>query len=134
MSPAPERARWPRWIMCQSLAVPFVAEYWHIGAITIRFPRRRSPIRSGSNRRLIKCSSNPVAAVVMDDFDLVPGWVRYKEELRQEPPLIIELLHWCWSKTHWFEARVLGLKAMRRANETVAATSAISCPLAKGAE
>src|SRR5215207_10894185 len=58
--------------MCQSPAEPFVAEYWHIGAITIRFSRRRSPIRRGSNRWLIKRSSN-LAALVMDAFCTRPG-------------------------------------------------------------
>ncbi len=38
-SPAPDRASWPRWIMCQSVALPSSAEYWHIGAITMRFGR-----------------------------------------------------------------------------------------------
>ena len=35
--PAPDNARWPRWIMCQSVALPSTALYWHIGAMTMRF-------------------------------------------------------------------------------------------------
>jgi hypothetical protein len=35
-SPAPERARLPRWMRCQSVAHPSSAEYWHMGAITMR--------------------------------------------------------------------------------------------------
>src|SRR3954449_9843193 len=106
MRPAPERARGPRWIMCQSPAEPFVAEYWHMGAITIRFSRRRSPIRRGSNRWLIKRPSDPIAVVVLDDFDLASVRVQYKEELRQEPPLMVKLLHECWGRTHWLEVPV----------------------------
>ena len=35
-SPAPDMANWPRCARCQSVARPSSAEYWHIGAITIR--------------------------------------------------------------------------------------------------
>lgn len=41
---APDSASWPRWIMCQSAAEPSSAEYWHMGAITMRFSSRRLPI------------------------------------------------------------------------------------------
>ena len=37
--PAPDSARWPRWIRCQSPAEPSFAEYWHIGAMTMRLGR-----------------------------------------------------------------------------------------------
>ena len=52
-SPAPESARWPRWIRCQSVAEPSCAEYWHIGATMMRLARRSAPIWSGSNRWLM---------------------------------------------------------------------------------
>lgn len=35
-SPAPPVAKPPRWTKCQSLAMPSVAEYWHIGATPMR--------------------------------------------------------------------------------------------------
>ena len=41
--PAPERARLPRWIVCQSVARPSSAEYWHIGAITMRLRSSSEP-------------------------------------------------------------------------------------------
>ena len=34
--------------MCQSVALPSSAEYWHIGAMMIRFSSVRPPIRNGS--------------------------------------------------------------------------------------
>src|SRR5450755_2932735 len=46
--PAPERAREPRWMRCQSVAEPSLAEYWHMGAMMIRLARRRLPICRGS--------------------------------------------------------------------------------------
>lgn len=52
-SPAPERARWPRWIKCQSVMQPLTAEYWHIGAITIRLESSRPPTVTGVNKTLI---------------------------------------------------------------------------------
>jgi len=53
-SPAPEIARWPRWIVCQALAVPSVAEYWHIGAMTMRLSSSRLPMRSGAKSLLMR--------------------------------------------------------------------------------
>jgi hypothetical protein len=41
-SPAPESASWPRCIMCQSLALPSTALYWHIGATAMRLASVRS--------------------------------------------------------------------------------------------
>jgi phage shock protein PspC (stress-responsive transcriptional regulator) len=35
--PAPEMAKFPICMRCQSFGVPSVAEYWHMGATTIRF-------------------------------------------------------------------------------------------------
>src|SRR5436189_6396588 len=46
--PAPESARWPRWIRCQSPAEPSLAEYWHIGAMTMRLARASAPMWKGS--------------------------------------------------------------------------------------
>src|SRR4051794_13571229 len=52
-SPAPDRANWPRWMMCQSVARPSSAEYWHMGAMTIRLRICSAPTRYGVNRALI---------------------------------------------------------------------------------
>jgi hypothetical protein len=41
---APESARWPRWMKCQSVADPSSALYWHIGAMMMRLASRSSPI------------------------------------------------------------------------------------------
>src|SRR5450756_3156292 len=48
-SAAPESARCPRWIRCQSVMHPSTAEYWHIGAMTMRLRSSRPPTRSGVN-------------------------------------------------------------------------------------
>src|SRR3954453_20666227 len=48
-SGAPDSARWPKWRRCQSVMHPSWAEYWHIGAITMRLASSRSPIRKGEN-------------------------------------------------------------------------------------
>src|SRR5262252_6516221 len=53
-SAAPEIARWPRWMTCQSVMHPSTAEYWHIGAMTIRFASSRWPTRSGVNNALMR--------------------------------------------------------------------------------
>src|SRR5690242_9265752 len=50
---APESARCPRWIRCQSVMQPSSAEYWHIGAITIRLGSLIDPRSNGSNSLLI---------------------------------------------------------------------------------
>src|ERR1700741_5396323 len=47
---APEMERGPRWIRGQSFMQPFSAEYWHIGAITIRFDNSSEPTRIGSKK------------------------------------------------------------------------------------
>jgi hypothetical protein len=44
--PAPDCARLPRCMACQSLARPSSAEYWHIGAMTMRLDRVRGRTRS----------------------------------------------------------------------------------------
>src|SRR5262245_37063444 len=50
---APERARCPKWITCQSVMRPSAAEYWHIGAITMRFASSRLPTRNGVKSTLM---------------------------------------------------------------------------------
>src|SRR5271170_1034433 len=50
--PAPEFASMPRWVMCHSLATPSSAEYWHIGATTMRFGKVRSASFIGENKTL----------------------------------------------------------------------------------
>jgi hypothetical protein len=39
--------------MCQSLAEPSFAEYWHMGAMTMRFLRDSEPREMGEKRALI---------------------------------------------------------------------------------
>src|SRR5271166_991600 len=46
-SAAPDNARWPRWMRCQSVMHPSSAEYWHIGAMTMRLARLSLPTRNG---------------------------------------------------------------------------------------
>src|SRR5262245_16500519 len=52
-SAAPESARWPRWITCQSVIQPSTAEYWHMGAMTMRLASSNSPTRNGVNSALM---------------------------------------------------------------------------------
>src|SRR6185437_10202402 len=73
-SAAPESARWPRWITCQSVMQPSSAEYWHIGAITIRLARRRLPTSSGVNRA---DTGGQWRAVPLATSDLVPLAVHF---------------------------------------------------------
>ena len=47
--PAPPVAYRPRCTMCQSPATPSLAEYWHIGEITMRFRIVTSRTVSGVN-------------------------------------------------------------------------------------
>jgi len=51
--PAPDRARLPRCMTCQSVALPSSAEYWHMGATTIRFFRLTGPSLMEEKRILI---------------------------------------------------------------------------------
>src|SRR5947209_16489128 len=48
--PGPATANEPRCIMCQSVALPSIALYWHIGATTMRLgkvrPRRAIGVKS----------------------------------------------------------------------------------------
>src|SRR5471032_914867 len=56
--PASDRARWPRWIMCQSLAEPSSsAEYWNIGAMAMRFFNCTGPSAHGENNWLMVVNS-----------------------------------------------------------------------------
>src|SRR5829696_3679039 len=57
---APDSARWPRWIRCQSVMHPSSAEYWHMGAITMRLASSRSPIRRGA-KSLARVIDDPFA-------------------------------------------------------------------------
>ncbi len=50
---APELASMPRCIMCQSVALPSSAEYWHMGAITIRLASSRPASLMGENKALM---------------------------------------------------------------------------------
>ncbi len=61
-SAAPESASWPRWIRCQSVMHPSSAEYWHMGAITIRLRRSRLPTRIGWKRADCAMMISPCAA------------------------------------------------------------------------
>ena len=50
-APAPPTARLPRCTRCQSLGTPSIAEYWHIGATTMRLRRVCERCSKGSNNR-----------------------------------------------------------------------------------
>src|SRR5829696_7349670 len=50
---APELARLPRWVRCQSVMHPSRALYWHMGEITTRLGSSSSAIRMGLNRALV---------------------------------------------------------------------------------
>ena len=49
--PAPDIARLIQWPMCQSVAEPSSAEYWHIGATAMRLRKEMPPISIGVKRR-----------------------------------------------------------------------------------
>ena len=46
----PPAARLPRWTRCQSSAMPSVAEYWHMGDMTMRLRSVTKPRSRGANR------------------------------------------------------------------------------------
>ena len=50
---APDSASVLIWVKCQSLASPFSAEYWHIGATMMRLASLRSRSLIGENRALM---------------------------------------------------------------------------------
>ncbi len=53
---APDSASVLMWVKCQSLASPFSAEYWHIGATMMRFSSARPRRLIGENRALMGIS------------------------------------------------------------------------------
>jgi hypothetical protein len=53
---APDSAIVFIWVKCQSLASPFSAEYWHIGATMMRLGRARLRSLIGWKRALMKLS------------------------------------------------------------------------------
>src|SRR3984885_3499499 len=53
---APDSARDPRCTVCQELATPSFAMYWHIGDTAIRFANFRAPNCPSENRTLIDTS------------------------------------------------------------------------------
>src|SRR5512132_2162917 len=63
-SAAPESARWPRWMTCQSVMQPSTAEYWHIGAMTMRLRSSTLPTRNGVKRVLIEAFTNAYCAII----------------------------------------------------------------------
>ncbi len=48
--PAPDIASVIQCCMCQSVAEPSSAEYWHIGATAMRFGKAKPPISIGEKR------------------------------------------------------------------------------------
>src|SRR5439155_25060133 len=52
------------WMTCQSVARPSSAEYWHMGAMTIRLRRSSEPTRYGLNNVLAAMPCLGVGAVV----------------------------------------------------------------------
>src|SRR6188474_2978010 len=55
-SEAPEFASMPRWVTCQSVGMPSLALYWHIGATTMRLASSRPLILYGENSALMGLS------------------------------------------------------------------------------
>ena len=47
---APDEASWPKCMRCQSVIRPCSAEYWHIGATTMRLASRSWPTFNGVKR------------------------------------------------------------------------------------
>src|SRR5262249_4650551 len=61
-SPAPPAANFPAFIRCQSVGKPLIAEYWCIGATTMRFLSSTSLRLIGENGNGVVTSSSPNAA------------------------------------------------------------------------
>jgi hypothetical protein len=59
-SPAPDNASCPRWMVCQSVAWPSSAEYWHMGAITMRLGNSSCPSFKEENNLLTVDTPWPV--------------------------------------------------------------------------
>src|SRR5579859_4443946 len=51
---APDNESVLMWVKCQSFALPFSAEYWHIGATMMRLGSASSRRRIGENRELMR--------------------------------------------------------------------------------
>ena len=49
-NPAPDCSSWPQCTVCQSVAQPSTAEYWHIGETTMRLARVRLRSLKGVKR------------------------------------------------------------------------------------
>src|SRR4051812_29479412 len=116
--------------MCQSPAVPSVAEYWHIGAMMIRFAKRRFPIIRGSNKRLMRAPyvrwrpcgrtalpSLPIAALPLKNLDLVAVRILHEEERRERPAVVVEALHGRRREAQTLEAPALGVQIVHREGE-----------------
>ncbi|MNT03072.1 hypothetical protein D3C72_1375910 [compost metagenome] len=54
--PAPDRAMRPMCWACQGWGTPSMAEYWHMGATTMRFFSVSGPTARGVNSRLMRGS------------------------------------------------------------------------------
>jgi len=83
--PAPDCARLPRCMACQSLARPSSAEYWHIGAMTMRLDRVRGPNEIGENSWL-KTVMNDVGGAYCTAARLADqpsGWIAVSCDLQQ---------------------------------------------------
>src|SRR5688500_5236859 len=76
---APDSARLPRCIWCQSVIVPSPALYWHMGAMTMRFSSSRPPMRRGATALLVLSSVISLFLVVPCPDFLDPG-VRRDDE------------------------------------------------------
>lgn len=75
--PAPESASWPRCIRCQDVALPSCAEYWHIGAITIRLGSVSVPSSMGAKRVLMGWQSS--SCPVLDGQIMIPNIATRRE-------------------------------------------------------
>src|ERR1700722_1854708 len=87
--PAPELASMPRCAMCQSLAQPSVALYWHIGATTIRLSSSTPASLMGENSDA--AMSTPLTAVVGSNGE--PGGDNIGAPLRRRNTCIAIVFH-----------------------------------------
>src|SRR4051812_35263851 len=70
-SPAPPRARLPRWTRCQSDGWPSVEEYWHIGETQARL-RNVVPRRVRGRKRWLMDTGNPAAPATLPRLPWCP--------------------------------------------------------------
>src|SRR5471030_2705684 len=75
-SAAPPRASCPRWIRCQSLALPSIAEYWHIGETMMRFESLSSRRLIGWNRAL--ATENPFIDAIQRETAFMAQYSRQR--------------------------------------------------------